>query len=249
MRYALASIATSALCLAACGGGGDGDPGTLEFRVYGEEYIEESIPADVFTDGWSVTFDLFELTIGDVTAQAGHDTDVITDATAQTIDISQGSGGAGFLVTGLAVPGGLYDHVGYAISDLAIQGSATDGTVTKTFDWVLPSTFTYSHCEVAHEIDGATIVVQPTIHGDHLFYDDAVSETPNVAFQALADADADADDVITLAELDAVNISGFERYQVGSLDIANLGDFVRHMASTVGHIDGEGHCDGVAITD
>jgi hypothetical protein len=246
MRIILASIA--AVSLAACGGG-DGAPGTLEFRVYGEDFIEASIPSDVFSDGWSVTFDLFELAIGDVNAQAGHDTAAITDATAQTIDLSRPSAGAGFLVTALAVPGGLYDHVGYRISDLAIQGTATDGAVTKTFDWVLPSTFTYSHCEVAHEIDGATIVVQPTIHGDHLFYDDAVSETPNVAFQALADADADADDDITLAELDAVNLSGFERYQVGSLDIANLGAFVRHMASTVGHIDGEGHCAGVEVTD
>src|SRR5690606_24621185 len=50
-----ARTALVAAALAACAPG----EGTLEVSVYGEEFIEETIPADAFVDGWTVTFDKF----------------------------------------------------------------------------------------------------------------------------------------------------------------------------------------------
>jgi hypothetical protein len=134
-------------------------------------------------------------------------------------------------------------------ASLWIAGSATDGSVTKTFDWQFDVALAIGHCEVDNVIDGDAATMQATIHADHLFYDDAVSAEPNVAFQAIADADdaGDADGDITLDELTAVDITGFERYQVGSFDIEDLGAFVRQQVTTVGHVNGEGHCADVEL--
>ena len=43
----------------------DGE-GTARFSVWGEEYIEDSIPAEEFADGWTATFDRFLIVISDV---------------------------------------------------------------------------------------------------------------------------------------------------------------------------------------
>jgi hypothetical protein len=98
-------------------------------------------------------------------------------------------------------------------------------------------------------VDGDTVTAQATIHADHFFYDDAVSEEPNVAFQLIADADANADNAITMDELGAVDIRGQARYQTGSNkdpagnSIMNLRQYIEYQAITLGHINGEGHCE------
>src|SRR5262245_13284252 len=60
----------SSLSAAACGSD-EGEPGTVQLTVWGEEYIEEEIPADVFADGWTVHFETFLVVIGDVTVAGG----------------------------------------------------------------------------------------------------------------------------------------------------------------------------------
>ena len=60
--------------------------------------------------------------------------------------------------------------------------------------------------------------------------------------QAIADADADADGVVTLAELEAVPVATLG-YQVGQYsEVTNLAQFVGFLTQTLGHVDGEGHC-------
>jgi hypothetical protein len=44
---------------------GEAKTGTLSFTVWGEEFIEAGIPADVFADAWSVRFDSFLVVVGD----------------------------------------------------------------------------------------------------------------------------------------------------------------------------------------
>lgn len=83
-----------------------------------------------------------------------------------------------------------------------------------------------------------------TIHGDHLFYDDLFSETPNVAFDLIAAADKDGDGVITELELRKLDIRAQDRYQVGDLTaITDLWSFIEQQTTTLGHFNGEGHCD------
>jgi hypothetical protein len=250
--------------LAACG---SEDPGTLEVRIYGEEFIEEGIPADVFADGWAVSFDRFLVSVSAVRAASGHGTAALSDDSVRIFDLSPASAGNGFLVASAMVDGGHYDHVAYAIRpataaasagnatqqdvdlmtqggySLYVAGSATKGTTTKTFAWGFSTSTRYEECHSEAVVDGGTSAAQITVHADHLFYDDLFSEEPEVQFELIASADADDNGVVTQAELAAVNITTLPDYQVGSEPIADLWSFIEHQTATVGHIDGEGHCE------
>ena len=68
---------------------------------------------------------------------------------------------------------------------------------------------------------------------------------PNVAFDLIAASDANADGAVTQEELAAVDITAEARYQVGSHDIKDLWSFIAYQATTVGHINGEGHCESL----
>jgi len=41
----------------------------------------------------------------------------------------------------------------------------------------------------------------------------------------------------------AVDLRPLANYQVGSADIVDLWHFIEQQTTTVGHIDGEGHCE------
>jgi hypothetical protein len=261
------------LLVSACAGE---ESGTLTATVYGEEFIEEGLPADVFADGWSVSFDTFFVSIGNVAGKPGEGGTEVGDPSFHVVDLAQASSGEGVELASFDAPPGRYDHYGYQLKSdavatglnvdaadvtamkaagysLWVRGSATKAGTTKTFDWGFTMKLTYAHCDLGASIDGNELTAQATIHADHLFYDDAVSEEPNVAFQLIADADGagggTADGAITLAELAAVDIRGQTRYQVGSIKdpagntITNLRQYVEHQVVTVGHINGEGHCE------
>lgn len=51
--------------LVACGSDAAGE-GSVKVTVWGEAYIEDGIPAEVFEDGWSVKYDKFLIALGDV---------------------------------------------------------------------------------------------------------------------------------------------------------------------------------------
>jgi hypothetical protein len=197
------------------------------------------------------------------------------------VDLAQASGGEGYPLATFDAPGGEYDRFGYRLApsvdaapvnvsdadaaamraqglSIWLAGSATKGAATKTFDWRFTLKLSHGRCEVAETVDGGDVTMQATIHADHFFYDDAVSEEPNVMFQLIADADgaagAPADGAVTLAELAAIDIRAQTRYQVGSNRdaegnaITNLRQYVELQATTLGHINGEGHCDEVDVS-
>lgn len=271
MRSTFAPLLVLA-AVAAC----DPQPGRIAVTVYGEAYVEEGIPSDVFVDGWAVSFDLFLVSIGGAATQAGHDTPELTVPGYQVFDLSQPSGGRGFTLATLDAPAGNYDHFGYVIRpdpeatpgnadpiDVAglkasgrsvrIRGTAhreADGALVW-FDWSFAPTITHAHCNVDRTVDGDTVTMQATIHADHLFHDDLVSETPNVAFDLIAASDgADGsapDGTVTQVELGAKDIRGETRYQVGSFAVENLGSFIAHQVGTLGHVNGEGHCEDILV--
>ncbi len=268
MRNRLAWLAAGGMAVASCGDDGAAS-GTLSVTIYGEEFIEEGIPADTFVDGWAIDFDRFLVSVGEVSAAVGEDTPAIEDDGYRVFDLGQSSGGEGAAIVSADVPGGDYDHVGFRIGAgtgtvagnaepedvtlmtdggyaLYVEGTASRNAETKTFAWGFSSATRYSHCEGTAEVDGGSASTQITIHADHLFYDDLVSAEPNVAFDLIAAADdtADADGVVTAAELEAVDITAEERYQVGNnSEVTDLWSFIDAQVSTVGHIDGEGHCE------
>lgn len=221
------------LITSACGDFADGE---LSIAVYGEDFIEVGIPAGEMVDGWAVTFDRFDVDIGEVVAGE------LAAADYRVVDLSTDSGGAGTELASATVTGGAYDDVTYRIRSVELDGSATLDGETKTFSWVFDVPTRYSECEGTAVVDGAAARLELTIHGDHLFYDDLVSSVPNVAFDLVAAADADDDGEVTEAELAAVDITTEERYQVGNFDVSDLWSFIEHQVGTIGHIDGEGHC-------
>ena len=267
VRFTLLGAAALATGLSACAGD-ESAPGRLAVQIYGEEFAEEGIPADVFADGWTVRFDKVLLSVGDVSAAIEHDEPGLTAPAYRIWDLARPSGGAGFQVTAGDVDGGPYDHIAYRVApsadatagnaaeedvdlmrgggfSLYVAGSAEKEGSSVSFDWGFSGSTRYGECEGTALVDGGEHATTLTIHMDHLFYDDLFSPEPLVAFALVAQADADGDQVVTEEELAAVSLATQERYQVGSTGIADLWSFIDQQTSTVGHIDGEGHC-GVA---
>jgi hypothetical protein len=260
-------IWVGALMLAACGGGAE-----LSVRVYGEEYIEREIPADVFNDGWTVQYGRFLISLGAVEVAEAGAGPALAEPRFQVFDLTAASEGEGQLVAKGEVPAGAYASTRYKIYpaddgavagntsaddvtlmkdggfSVYVTGTATKGDVTKTFAWGFATRTSYEGCESQASIaEGAPDTVQITIHGDHLFYDDLFAETPMLLFGlvAQADDDGDGDGEISQAELEAVDIRPLANYQVGSTDITDLWHFIEHQTTTIGHIDGEGHCETI----
>jgi hypothetical protein len=135
-------------------------------------------------------------------------------------------------------------------------GTSSEGE-RKTFRWSFSNVTAFERChgeQGGKEIagvsvsDGGNEEVQLTMHGDHFFYDDLQADDAVMRFQALADADADADGEITLRELDDVPLFTIPPelgpYGTGALgNVDTLGDYQRILARTVGHYRGEGSCD------
>jgi len=248
----------------ACDGSAVGE-GTLGVEIWGEDYIESGIPAGELADGWAITFDRFLINVGAISvAEEGADP-AVTEPGFRVFDLTATTGPE--QIVAVTAPAGTYDHTVYTVAPASsasgagnaadadvqlvadggfavyVEGAATDGAETVTFAWGFSRTTVYDPCHsIAVLGDGGSASVQLTIHGDHLFYDDAVSEEPELRFADIALADADADGEVTRAELEAYDITVLPDYGVGSLDIDNLWGFIEHMTTTLGHIDGEGHC-------
>lgn len=276
MMLRMLALSTFPLLAMACG---DDEElvGSITATAYGEEFIEEGIPASVFADGWAVQFDKFVVSIGDPKAKAGEGAKEVGDPGMYLVDLAQPSNGEGYAFATFDAFAGTYDHYGYRIApsgdavainaseadaaamkqrgySIWVQGTATKGGVEKSFDWGFSLKLAHAHCDVMETIRDQAITVQSTIHADHLFYDDAVSEDPNVAFELIATADADDDGTITTDELAATDIRAQTRYQVGSRRdphgnaITNLLQYIELQATSLGHLNGEGHCEDVVVT-
>lgn len=221
-------------------------PPPLSVSAYGEEFVEHGIPADVFVDGWQVRFGRFEVRLQGVALESSGTpiSDVIPE---RVVDLATGSDGAGHGI-GVLAPRQAFDTLTFTLAPsgdvpaLYVEGSASKGDVTKSFQWSFATDTAYV-CAPGVLENAAARAAEITVHADHLFYDDLDDEDPNVAFELMAAADVDDDGLITRAELEATDLTTEERYQVGSRDIADLWGFVEAQSRTVGHIDGEGHCD------
>lgn len=210
--------------------------GEVQVAVYGESFIEEGIPTAEMADDWSVTFDSFTVDIEDVVVGG------VTMPASEPIEISGATDGAGHALVAADVPAGSHEGPNFAIAEVIVTGSATDGDTTKTFDWTFDQVTHYEECETTTEVvDGETSTFQITIHADHFFYDSLVSEDPDLVFQALADADENDDGEITAEELSNASVGD---YDVGNnADIDDLWAWLVAQSQTLGHVDGEGHCD------
>jgi hypothetical protein len=250
-------MAVVCLALVACGGA----EGTWTVETWGEEYIEQQIPADVFADGCSVVYDEFVVSMAKVALLDGNG-EVVGDLGGPMLyDVVV----AGPTAMGTAnVPADHYSSVEVSVapaSDAAVATATEDqaaelagasvlaaGTLScaageASFRWTFAESTTYA-CEPGDLTIPANGEdhTQVTVHGDHLFYDGLENADAAVRGEAILAADADADGEITLDELDAVSVPALG-YEVGQYsDVLTLRQFVSHLSRTLAHIDGEGEC-------
>ncbi len=225
--------------LAACGGTGDWD-----VETWGEDYSEQEIPASVFEDGCSVVYDRFEVAVLDVALLDG-DGEVAGSIAGGRFEMTDPGPQA---VGNVAVPATHYSTARFVVSaddgaSVEVAGTLTCGGASKTLDWSFTTATTYL-CEPSDLTipAGGEASTQLTIHGDHLFYDGLENPDALVRGQAIFDADADGDGVITQDELNAVSVATLG-YAVGQYsEVGTLGEFVSFLTQTLGHVDGEGHC-------
>lgn len=235
--FASALLVTSTL-LAACGSDDGGGEGTVSVRVYGESFIEEGIQAAEMDDGWAVDFTRFAVTIRDVVVAGTPLPD------PQPIDVSQPSNGEGHELGTLTVPAGEHSHPSFTIARVEVEGTAEKDGETKSFAWVFDAPTAYAECETTTSVkDGGSATFEITIHADHLFYDSLVAAEPKLLFQPLADADSDGDGTLSEAELAQTDIGA---YDPGNEDIDDLWAWLVAQHRTLGHVDGEGHCEATA---
>ncbi|MEZ4235554.1 MAG: hypothetical protein R3F59_05200 [Myxococcota bacterium] len=230
------------VCLALSGCSSTGE---WVVQTWGEAYIEQEIPADVFADGCAVTYDAFEVSTTAVQLVDGDGT-VVGELPSAVYDLTE----PGPVPMGrVAVPADHYSDVQLIVapddagSSVRVDGTLACGGDQAHFAWAFDPSTTYA-CEPTDLTvpPGGEDTTEITIHGDHLWYDGLEAADAEVRGRAVLDADTDGDGEITLEELDAVSIPALG-YTVGEYsDVLTLRQFVSHLSRTIGHVDGEGEC-------
>jgi hypothetical protein len=234
-----ASMLVSLAALPACSG-----TAAWTVELWGEAFIEEEIPSEVFADGCSASFDRFEVRVAEAALVDGSGERVVELA---PFDRDLTEVGPWTAATG-DVPSGFYDRAHFRVApgdgpSVSVAGTVACETGSVTFAWDFDTDTTYG-CTLAGLTlpAGGAGTTQLTIHGDHLFYDGLENEDAEVRGELFVASDADDDGAVTLDELSAVPLAP-TGYQVGQYgDVVDLGGFVRHLSQTLGHVDGEGHC-------
>jgi hypothetical protein len=171
----LASVAALA-----CGDDSGADPtsggkGTAAFTTWGEEYIEEGIPAgeEGFVDGWSVKFSKFLVVIGNITVADASGKEAARMSGSRLIDhVKKGQKA---LISFPDLPAQAYEKVGYEIlpadaqtellgadaSDkdfmvqgglsVYVEGTATKAQASKTFAWGFSKKTRYVECKAEQD--------------------------------------------------------------------------------------------------
>lgn len=245
--------------------------GTLSLTTWGEAFIEDKIPASEVADGWQITFHKFLIVLGGLQIASKDGTQGPSYPDLRLFDLHKK--GPHSWASGKKLKAGTWDALTYKVvpatrdtvkgnaldTDLQfmkekayaiyLEGSATKGSVTKKFSWGFKTSTTYSNCKPQNPSIQAnsTATFQMTIHADHFFYDDLENPDAKVRFDAIAAADKNNDGEVTLAELAAITGTAFaslDHYGVGRFSkVKDLKAFVTQLSQTLGHIDGEGHCD------
>ena len=263
MKSLLKLIVVTQLCLVSCSVDERGE-GILEVELFGEDFIESGIPSSAFADGYAVYFDTFLINVGKVTVTTSGEASELVLPEMKIWDLTE-EGPVN--LARIAYPEGEIESAGYTIArataksqpgngspelhkmmmdngySVYVAGQAVKGDRAISFSWGFDREADYGPCHVESALeDGGELTIQLTIHGDHLFYDDAVSESPSLRFEDIALADSDNNGTTSDAELAEYDIGILPNYAVGNLEIENLWEFISHMTTTLGHLNGEGHC-------
>jgi hypothetical protein len=211
VRLALPTLVVASACLGACT-----SAAPLSVTTWGEEFIEQGLPAEEFEDGWAVTFSKFLVVYTAVQVKDAAGTEVSTFSAPAVFDLVQ-PGPVTVIDLG-EVTAQRFDDVGAVVAPAAgavagsaaaadvalmndgglsvhVVGSATKGADTATFSWSFDTATRYANCETEGEGEGIVVragednAMQLTVHGDHLFYDDLAADDAVLRFDAIFAAD------------------------------------------------------------
>lgn len=177
-------LLTCALMLvaAACSSSDDGE-GNVNFTTWGEEFIEQEIPASDVADGWTIKYDRFLVTF--------HDIEVAEDGASPAVTMSGSKlfnhkiPGDKSIVKFTNVPAKAYTHVSYRIApataetelgdgateadkqvmvsngySVYVEATATKGASTKSYKWGFKLDTLYDRCKgdiSGKETDGVIV--------------------------------------------------------------------------------------------
>ena len=155
--------------LAACGGSDSDGQGRVDFSTWGEEYIEDAIPAEDVEDGWTLRFTKFLIVLGRVRVAETADGAAAAEMGGfKLFDMTQA--GAKPVVSFAELPAKPYRFVSFEVApattdvELAgatdadkermvtggysvyVDGSATKDGVEKTFSWGFSERSVYERC-------------------------------------------------------------------------------------------------------
>ncbi len=274
------SVLALSLVLGACttDAASSGGKGSASFTTWGEEYIEEGIPATELEDGWAVKYEKFLVVIGNVKVGDGTAVgaemktakvfNLVVPKPKPVVELKDLEAKAWTEVSYEIAPATSASELGEGATEaekalmvtgnysVYVEGKATKGTDTKSFKWGFSTKTQLDKCkgEVAgKEVDGVVVTnggvdaVELTIHGDHFLYDDLQSPDAKLRFQNIADADADKNGEVTLAELEASKLARLPKangpYGTGTAsEILDMKAYTTALSRTVGHFRGEGEC-------
>ena len=250
---------------------GCGGVGQVSVTTWGEEFIEQEIPSTVFADGHSVRYSKFLVVVRDFVLAKKTGERGASQSTPFVVDVARP--GPTTLLEFEGVDALKYDQVSYRIgpaddavgvgevseADLAsmrghslrVEGTVTNGVVSKRFAWTFSQSTHYVDCSNLDYGEGVTVpsgareTVQLTMHGDHLWYDGLSADDAQVRGAAIIAADANDDGEVSLAELEAVLLTSLplDQYDTTSAaGVKTLADFLETLSRTVGHFRGEGDC-------
>lgn len=110
---------------------GSGGEGTIAFTTWGEEYIEDEIPADAdggFVDGWTVSYDKFLVNFRNIVVAAQRGDSASSMSSSKLFD--NAVAGVKAVVEFAGVPARAWDRVSYEIApvtaDTELTSSATE---------------------------------------------------------------------------------------------------------------------------
>ena len=210
-RNAFAATLLGVIALVGCA-----QPAPLSVTTWGEEFIEEELPADVFADGWTVTYAKFLVVLSSIKvadaagAVAGEVTtpkvfDLTKAGPVAVADFGKVAAQRWDRINVLVEPSASAEAGSAEAADATfmgengfsvyVEGSGAKDADTKTFAFGFDTKTEFHDCETEGEGEGIVVrsgennTMQVTIHGDHLFYDDLASPEANVRFQAIFEAD------------------------------------------------------------
>ena len=179
--FALATGVALTIVLAGCGDADEGT-GNVGFSTWGEEYIEEGIPADDVEDAWAIHYDKFLVNIGHVVVADDGGAKVAEMPGSKLFDHTKAGVKA---VTAFSnLPARAYTHVSYEIAPATeqaetanvsdadkalmitngysayVEAMANKGGVTKKYAWGFTTTTLYDRCQGelgGKETDGVVV--------------------------------------------------------------------------------------------